>query len=203
MNKRNDERMLEIYRFITEYIEENGQSPTTAKICEELGIAKATVSKFVGRLIDEGMLERGGRYGLTTAIGRGAKVSIPIVGRVACGKPKLATEDIDGYLTVDRNIIGEGEFFALTADGESMIEAGIADGDIVYVRRQSTADDGDIVVAMVTDELTGEKTATLKRFYRDEKNMRYILHPENSAMSNIIVSEAEILGVATKVLKSL
>ena len=203
MNRRNDERMLEIYRYISKYIEENGQSPTTAQICFELDLAKATVSKFVSRLIDEGMLERTGRYGVVIADNRTPKINIPIIGRVACGKPKLATEDIDGYLTVDRHIVGGGEFFALTADGESMIDVGISDGDIVYVRRQSFADEGDIVVAMVTDELTGEKTATLKTFFKDEKNRRYILHPENKDMKDIIVDEIEILGVALRVLKTL
>lgn len=203
MNKRNDERMLNIYRFISEFIEENGQSPTTAEICAALGLAKSTVSKFVCRLVDEGMIERTGRYGLATVGDRGPKVSIPIVGRVACGKPKLATEDIDGYLTVDRHIVGEGEFFALTADGDSMIEAGIADGDIVYVRRQSTAEEGQIVVAMITDEETADPTATLKRLYLDRENESYILHPENSSMSDIRAKEIQILGVAVRVLKAL
>ena len=84
-----------------------------------------------------------------------------------------------------------------------MIDVGISDGDIVYIRRQSFADEGDIVVAMVTDELTGEKTATLKTFFKDEKNRRYILHPENKDMCDIIVNEIEILGVALRVLKTL
>jgi repressor LexA len=203
MNRKNDERMMEIYRFITDFIDENGYSPSTAVICDRLALGKATVSKFVCRLIESGMLERSGRYGLCATGMNGPKISIPIVGRVACGKPKPAIEDIDGYLTVDRHLIGSGDFFALTADGESMIDAGICDGDIVYVRRQSYADEGDIVVAMVPDEITGERTATLKRFFRDEKNSRFILRPENPTMNDILVDEVEIVGVAVRLLKVL
>jgi repressor LexA len=84
-----------------------------------------------------------------------------------------------------------------------MIDAGICDGDIVYVRRQSYADEGDIVVAMVPDEITGERTATLKRFFRDEKNSRFILRPENPTMNDILVDEVEIVGVAVRLLKVL
>ena len=203
MNRRNDSRMMEIYGFITDYIEQNGHSPSTARICEEMSLGKATVSKFVCRLIDLGMLERNGRYGLCTAGARNPRISIPIIGRVACGSPKLALEDAEGYLTVDRQIVGSGEFFALRADGESMINAGISDGDLVYIRRQSNADEGEIVVALITDEATGEPVATLKRFFKDKENSRYILHPENDSMSDIYTEELQILGVALHVLKRL
>ena len=170
MNPRNDQRMNEIYEFIKEYIEDNGQSPTTDEICREFNVSKATVSKFVGRLVENGEIERAGRYGLTLVDGSGPKISIPLIGSVACGKPILAREDIEAYITVDRRLVGDGEFFALTARGNSMIEAGIQDGDIVYVRRQPFANEGDIVVAMITDEQTGDATATLKRLFFDRKN---------------------------------
>lgn len=203
MNPKNDQRMWEIYEFIKNYMDDNGQSPTTDQICKEFNISKATVSKFIGRLVENGDIERSGRYGLSLVDLSGPKISIPLIGTVACGKPILAREDIEAYITVDRRIMGDGEFFALTARGNSMIEAGIRDGDIVYVRRQPYANEGDIVVAMITDEQTGDATATLKRLYFDRKNEGYILHPENFAMSDIRVSEVAILGVATKVLKSL
>ena len=203
MNPRNDGRMVEIYEFIKNYIEENGQSPTTDEISAKMGISKATVSKFVGRLIENGDVERAGRYGLTLVQGGGPRLTIPIVGSIACGKPKFAREDIDSYITVDRHLVGEGEFFALKADGDSMIKAGISHGDIVYVKRQSSANNGQIVVALIIDEETSDPTATLKRLYFDRENKRYILHPENDSMSDIIVSEIQILGVAVRVLKAL
>ena len=203
MNPRNESRMMQIYEFIKDYIEEYGQSPTTDEISLKMGISKATVSKFVGRLIENGEVERAGRYGLTLVQGGGPKLTIPIVGSVACGKPKFAREDIDSYITVDRHLVGEGEFFALKADGDSMIQAGICHGDIVYVKRQSTAEDGQIVVALIIDDETSDPTATLKRLYFDRENRRYILHPENDSMSDIVVSSVQILGVAVRVLKAL
>lgn len=203
MNPRNESRMMQIYEFIKDYIEEYGQSPTTDEISLKMGVSKATVSKFVGRLIENGEVERAGRYGLTLVQGGGPKLAIPIVGSVACGKPKFAREDIDSYITVDRHLVGEGEFFALKADGDSMIQAGISHGDIVYVKRQSTAEDGQIVVALIIDDETSDPTATLKRLYFDRENRRYILHPENDSMSDIIVSSVQILGVAVRVLKAL
>ena len=89
------------------------------------------------------------------------------------------------------------------ADGESMIDVGIHSGDIIFIRRQDTADDGDIVVAMIDDEYSDESTATLKRFYRDRENKRYILHPENSALDDIIVDKVRILGKAVRIYKNI
>ena len=203
MNNKNDKRESEIYDFVNNYIQIKGFSPTTDEICEEFGIAKSTASKFINRLIDDGRLVRYGRYGLALGEDVGTRRLAPIVGSVACGKPILANEDIEGYLSVDTDVMGQGEFFALRAEGDSMINAGIGGGDLVYIRRQSYADDGEIVVAMVDDEITGESRATLKRFYRDRENKRYILRPENEKMRDIIVSEVNIIGVAISVLKML
>lgn len=203
MNSKNDKRELEIYDFVNNYIQNKGFSPTTDEICREFGIAKSTASKFINRLIEKGLLEKCGRYGLALTGRSGARRIAPIVGSVACGKPILASEDIEGYLTVDEGVMGRGEFFALRAEGGSMINAGICSGDLVYIRRQNSADDGEIVVAMVDDEITGEPRATLKRFYRDRENKRYILRPENEKMQDIIVTDLHILGVAVSVLKML
>ena len=203
MNNKNDKRELEIYDFVNNYIQNKGFSPTTDEICREFGIAKSTASKFINRLIERGMLEKCGRYGLALTGRSGARRIAPIVGSVACGKPILASEDIEGYLTVDEGVMGRGEFFALRAEGDSMINAGIWGGDLVYIRRQDSADDGEIVVAMVDDEVTGESRATLKRFFRDRENKRYILRPENEKMQDIIVTDLRILGVAVSVLKML
>ena len=203
MNNKNDKREAEIYDFVNNYIQNKGFSPTTDEICREFGIAKSTASKFINRLIERGLLEKCGRYGLALTGRSASRRLAPIVGSVACGKPILASEDIEGYLTVDSDVMGSGEFFALRAEGDSMINAGILSGDLVYIRRQSYADDGEIVVAMVDDEITGESRATLKRFFRDRENKRYILRPENEKMQDIIVSEVNIIGVAVSVLKML
>lgn len=203
MRPKNEERKMELYGFVNDYIKEKGVFPTTSEIGSALGMAKATVSKYVTRLTEEGLIERRGRYGAITREHKGAISSMPIIGYIACGKPKLAIEDIEGYLPIDESELGGGEFFGLIASGDSMIEAGIAEGDVVYVRRQSTADNGDIVAALIIDEETGEYTATLKRFFKNERNKSYVLHPENREMSDIEVSEVEIIGKAIKVLKNL
>ena len=202
MNKRNDDRKNEIYKFINEYLSENGVSPTTAEIAARFGISKSTVSKFVNRLNDEGLIERVGRYHMTTDRIEAVSYRMPIIGTVACGKPILAEEDIKGYIPIDPPHSSD-EFFGLIAEGDSMIDAGISDGDIVYIKRQSTADEGDIVVAMIEDDSADTYRATLKRFFRDSKNKRYVLHPENKSMQDIIVGEVKILGVAYRVLKTL
>jgi len=202
MNPRNEEKKRQIYDFINEYVTERGCFPQTAVIAEGVGCAKSTVSKFVSRLREEGLIERVSGARMITRDTPTAYRKMPIVGRVACGKPRLAIEDIQGYLPVPREIIGD-DGFGLIAEGESMVEAGISPGDIVYVRRQDTADDGDIVVAMIDDGVGDGESATLKRFYRDQKNKRFILHPENSAMQDITVPSLRIIGVAVRVLKSL
>ena len=127
---------------------------------------------------------------------------MPVIGAVACGKPKLAVEDIKCYIPLDPSL-KDGEYFGLVADGESMIDVGIHSGDIIFIRRQETADDGDIVVAMIDDDYSDESTATLKRFYRDPENRRYILHPENSEMEDIVVDKVRILGKAVRILKNI
>ena len=202
MNRKNDKRELEIYNFVNKYLQNNGFSPTTDEICREFSIAKSTASKFINRLVEGGLLEKYGRYGLALP-GRSGRGVAPILGAVSCGKPILANEDIEGYLTVDESVMGSGEFFALRAEGDSMIDAGISSGDLVYVRRQSSADDGQIVVAIINDEITGEPRATLKRFYRDRASKSYVLHPENPEMSDILTDDLRIIGVAVSVLKKL
>ncbi len=202
MSRKNDEKKIEIYRFIKNYINENGTSPTTLEICEEFKIAKSTTSKYVTRLTEEGYIERQGRYSMRTPGTSFTPYMMPVIGRVACGKPILAEEDIKGYIPLDESMT-RGEYFGLVAEGDSMIDIGVHDGDIVYVKRQNTCDEGDIVVAMVIDEVTGEAEATLKTFYRDYESEKFILHPENSAMDDIIVDEVTILGIAVRVLKVL
>ena len=201
MNKRNEDGKIKVYEYIIGCLESNGRSPTTLEISRATGMAASTVSKFVNRLIDEGMLEKVGRYQLSAAIGYHSR-RMPVIGSIACGKPRLAVEDIIGYIPLD-SYIGEGEYFGLVAQGSSMINVGISDGDVVYVKKQSTADDGDIVVALIEDGESDFYEATLKRFFRDEKNGRYILHPENDFMDDIIVNDVRILGVAVRVLKDL
>jgi repressor LexA len=120
-----------------------------------------------------------------------------IVGSVPCGSPQYEEENIEEYISLPTAIFGKGDFFILRASGNSMIEAGIDDGDLVVVKKQLYADDGDIVVALVDNQ------NTLKRFYRDNDNRKVILHPENKRMKDIVVDDCFIQGVACHVIKSL
>ena len=203
MRPKNDERKMEVYDYVTAFIRERGVCPTTLQIGEELGMAKSTVSKYMSRLKEDGLIEKYGRYQTTTADSFSC-IRMPIVGEIACGEPILAIEEVEGYIPIEEGMLGPGEYFGLIASGDSMINAGICDGDIVYVRKQNVPDhDGDIVVAMIPDDLTDVYRATLKRFYRDEKNNSYILHPENETFSDIVLSEVNVVGVAVRVLKNL
>lgn len=203
MRPKNDERKMEVYDFVTAFIRERGVCPTTLQIGEELGMAKSTVSKYMSRLKQDGLIEKYGRYQTTTADSFSC-LRMPIVGEIACGEPILAIEEVEGYIPIEEGMLGPGEYFGLIASGDSMINAGICDGDIVYVRKQNVPDhDGDIVVAMIPDELSDGYRATLKRFYRDEKNNSYILHPENETLSDIVLPEVNVVGVAVRVLKNL
>ena len=120
-----------------------------------------------------------------------------IVGSVPCGSPQYEEENIEEYVSLPTAIFGKGDFFILRASGQSMIEAGIDDGDLVVVKKQVEANDGDIVVALVDNQ------NTLKRYFRDDENKKIILHPENKKMKDIIVDECCIQGVACHIIKEL
>ena len=206
MRPKNDERKMEVYRFVTGFMKEKGVCPTTQEIGDTLGMAKSTVSKYMNRLMDDGLIEKYGRYQTIIADVPDLPADytlMPVVGSISCGQPILAIEEVEEYIPINIGALGFGEYFGLIARGDSMIEAGICDGDTVYVRKQTTAIDGEIVVAMVEDEYSDGWSATLKRFYRDMKNGRYILHPENSSLSDIIVDKVHVVGVAVRVLKNL
>lgn len=115
----------------------------------------------------------------------------------ACGSPQYEEENIEEYVSLPTAIFGKGDFFILRASGQSMIEAGIDDGDLVVVKKQVEAKEGDIVVALVDNQ------NTLKRYFRDDENKKIILHPENKKMKDIIVDKCCIQGVACHIIKEL
>lgn len=206
MRTKNDERKMEVYRFVNDFMQERGVCPTTQEIGDTLGMAKSTVSKYMNRLMDDGLIEKYGRYQTVLAdspVLPSNYVMMPVVGSISCGQPILAIEEVEEYIPIDVSLLGYGEYFGLIARGDSMIDAGIHDGDTVYIRKQSSAMDGEIVVAMLEDDFGDGWNATLKRFYRDLKNNRYILHPENPRLNDIIVDRVHVVGVAVRVLKNL
>ena len=196
MRPKNEETKKKIYEFINEYIQTNRVSPTVREIASGTNCAVSTAYKFMVRLQEEGFIDMAGRR-------HWAMKSAPILGMVACGKPQTAIQDIQGYLPLNMDYFGSGEYFALVAEGDSMVNVGIDEGDLVIVRRQSTCEDGQIAVVQIEDESDDECSATLKRVFRDEKHKRFRLHPENDTMEDFYADNVEIIGIAVKVLKNL
>ena len=175
-----------------------GTAPTGAEVAYALGIAPSTVSKYMTYMREHGIISYSGHRNVSIGeAGRDASeyCRVPILGAVSCGLPKLAEENIEEYVKLPVSLFCRGSYFILRAKGDSMLNAGIEDGDLVVVRQQSTADYDQIAVALVEDE------ATLKRFRPDGETV--ILHPENPDYDDIIVDNCVIQGVAVKVIKDL
>ena len=193
-----DEKVLKaVERFVCEFTDRRGYSPSLQEIADSAGISKTTAHRYVAKLRADGVVGYSGYRSLVPAGVRGRSVMVPVLGRVACGLPRYAEENIEEYVRMPEALIGSGEFFLLRAVGDSMVGAGINEGDLVLVKRQNTAEKGQIVVALVGEE------ATLKRFYPEAGKKHVRLHPENPAMKDIIVPNCEIQGVAVKVIKDL
>lgn len=199
MRRKSEKTMKDIAQFIDSYYLEHYNSPSNTVIAEAVGISRGTVHRYLTEMDERGMLSYQGREIRTEAM---MKIDwnnnrAAVVGDVACGIPKLAEENIEEYVSLPDSLFGSGPFFILRARGESMIGAGIRDGDKVVIRSQSFADEGDIVVALIGDE------ATLKRFYRDDARKKIRLHPENPDMEDIYVEDCVIQGVAVRAIKDL
>ncbi|MEW6031432.1 MAG: transcriptional repressor LexA [Bacillota bacterium] len=187
-------RQKQILEFIKRQTRERGYPPSVREIGEAVGLSSSsTVHGHLARLEEKGYLRRDptkpraievldeGR-----AVQRHRLVNVPLVGRVTAGTPILAVENIEDYIPLPRDLAGGEGTFLLSVRGDSMIGAGIHDGDLLIVRPQPSADDGDIVVALLEDE------ATVKRFYRDKRGIR--LQPENPALEPIVTRDVRILG---------
>lgn len=184
------EKKLMILEYIRKELETKGYPPSVREICAAVGLkSTSTVHAHLNRLEEEGYIRRDATKPRAMELTEGNLAkgrSVPLVGKVTAGIPILAQQNIDDYFMLPKNVIGTEDAFILTVQGESMIEAGILDGDYVVVRRQSDAENGDIVVAMIDDE------ATVKRIFYERSRVR--LQPENSSMSPIYADEVTVLG---------
>ena len=197
MPKKNSEtKQLEILRYIYNTVEHRGFPPTVREICTAVNLSStSTVHGHLARLERKGLLIKDAtkpRALEITSEGKDAlgikPKEIPVVGVVTAGQPILAVQDIDEYFPLPPDLENDaGELFMLKVHGESMINAGILNGDSVIVRKQNSANNGEIVVAM-----TEENEATVKRFYKE--NGHYRLQPENDTMDPIILPKVSILG---------
>ena len=195
----------EYYGYILNYIEDHkerfGESPSLRDIGNALGMTRSSVSRYLATMRKNGMLEIENARNIVLTKNKPQQqiVNIPLIGKVACGLPKFAEENIEEYIPLPTSYLGKGTFFVLEADGESMIDAGIEPGDLIIVRQQATANPGDIVVALT--DIT-DSTATLKRYYPEPKLRKIRLHPENSEMEDQYYDEVIIQGVAIRVMKN-
>jgi repressor LexA len=186
-------RQQEIFDFVRRYGSEHGYPPTVRDIGKAIGLtSSSTVHAHLANLEKLGVLKRDPTKPRALEVlvdkARGAVSlgSLPLVGQVAAGSPVLADENIEEYVSVPEIAGGDEGEFVLRVKGDSMINAGILEGDHVIVRKQDTAKNGEIVVALVGEE------ATVKRFYREEDHVR--LQPENDAMDPILTRELKVLG---------
>ena len=204
------DRQRAIWDFVVEYAERQGYPPTVREIGEAVGLASpSTVHAHLANLERAGLLKRdptkpralelvGHRRSDGAAASSGDVHKLPLVGQIAAGGPLLAEQNVEDYLAVPEPLSRGGEEFLLRVKGDSMINAGILDGDIVVVRRQADARNGDIVVALAGDDETAEE-ATVKRFFREDGCVR--LQPENAALEPIYARHVQILGKAIGVFR--
>lgn len=202
-------RQKQILRYITKQIQNNGYAPSVREIGKAVGLSStATVHSHLQKLEKLGYIKKENQKGRTLRIlkkeddlyepkrlqrepskafyNKKEMVDVPVVGKITAGSPILAVQNITDTFPIPLDFVGNSQSFMLVVSGESMIEAGILDGDYILVRRQNVAENGEIIVALIDDE------ATVKTFYKEKDHIR--LQPENSTMDPIIVPDCKILG---------
>lgn len=218
------DRERKILTYMKDEIKKKGYPPTVREMCTALGIkSTSTTHKDLENLEMKGYIKKDpakpralmiidpdtgssfrvgeetpAAYGRNDRPDRADVIDVPVVGRIAAGTPILAEQNVDDTIPVPARFLSKGSNFMLTVKGESMVEAGIMDGDYILVQQQNTANNGDIVVAMVDGF---ESEATVKTFYKEKGHIR--LQPENQSMSPIIVSDVKILGLVKGVFRYL
>ena len=193
-------RQREIFDYLSEYVRERGYPPTVREIGEAVGLASpSTVHAHLANLERAGVLKRDPtKPRALELVGRdrggdgGAGLrSLPLVGEIAAGGPLLAEDNVEDYLEVPELLATGGADFLLRVKGDSMIQAGILEGDYVVVRKQQDARDGDVVVALAGEDETADE-ATVKRFFREQERIR--LQPENDTLEPIYAQHVQIVG---------
>lgn len=196
MRMLNEETLRRMEEYIRERQRKDGVSPSYRRIMHALGMSSLNlVQRYVLALENQGRIRRTrlGSIALPKRLDAGKNKITPLVGDIACGQPSFAEENIEAIYALPETIFGKGELFMLHTHGDSMIEVGIREGDLIVVRKQNTADDGQIVVALMNGE------ATLKRLFH--RNGKIVLHPENRQMQDIVVDNCEIQGVLVSCIK--
>ena len=202
-----------ILKFIEEQVIDKGYPPSVREIGKAIGLSStATVHAYLAKLEKQGFIKKEDKKGRTLKVIKGSDgnpikksnknfytqkelVDVPIIGKITAGQPILAVENVTDTFPIPIDFVGNSESFMLTVRGESMIEAGILDGDYILVKKQNDARNGEIVVALIGEE------ATVKTFYKEKDHIR--LQPENSTMDPIIVPDCQILGKVAGVFRKM
>ena len=202
MQHKKPEIMEKIRDFALNYYREHNQMPGIRAIAEGVGLSRGGVQKYLVEMGKRGMIDYDGGivsiHSTNTSTEVKGTYNAGILGSIACGIPEDVTESVEDYVPLPTSIFGTGELYILRAHGNSMIKAGIDDGDLVVIRKAEVAHDGDIVVALVDDQ-----TTTLKRIFVDADRQMIRLHPENDDMEDIVVPSCQVQGVAVNVIKNL
>ena len=204
MRIKNPEVMQAICSYVDRYYREKHTTPSTSEIAEGVGISKATSYRYLVAMNENGMLSYDGESIITRQISKCTSdyFSAPVVGSIRCGDPELEEENVEEYVSLPKSIFGEGKFYILHARGDSMVDAGIEDGDMIVIRMQESAAVGDIVVAL--DE---NNENTLKMYGGiDGDTGDIILRYANEKKypgRRILVKQLKVQGVAKHVIKSL
>lgn len=194
-----------ILNFVDDYYKKFWRSPSTREIAEATGVSRATVQRYLSDLKDGGLIEYSGHRGIITDFVRQSQKlkinSIPYAGTIPCSNFEEYIQTCEEYYFLPVELTGDGEFFMLKAKGNSMIGAGIEDGDLVLIKIQDVAENGQIVAFLYENDQT-----TLKRYYPKENHV--VLHPENEELDDIIIMDEDIgklqiQGIAKKVIKDL
>ena len=203
-------RQQEIWTFLTRYVDEHGYPPTVREIGEAVGLASpSTVHAHLANLERAGLIKRDPTKPRALELRRDPKPEpaqtadvhrLPLLGEIAAGGPLLAEQSVEDYVAVPEPLAHGGEEFLLRVKGDSMINAGILDGDIAVVERAQDAKNGDIVVALAGDDETTQE-ATLKRLFKEDGRVR--LQPENDALEPIYAQHVELIGKVIGVFRQL
>ncbi|APM38989.1 transcriptional repressor LexA [Clostridium kluyveri] len=192
MTERSNNRQSQIYNFIKSQIKQKGYPPSVREICTAVGLkSTSTVHSYLEKLERRGFIKRDATKSRTIEVIEKSQkkemIEVPIIGTITAGMPIIAVENIEDYFPLPMDYIkNKREIFMLRVKGESMVDAGILDGDLSLIEKVHSAENGDIVVALIENE------ATLKRFFKEKNHIR--LQPENKNMPPIIVDDCKIIG---------
>ena len=197
MRHKDNELLENIVRYVNEYCSEYGRGPSSTMVAEKFDLSRAGAFNYLSYLEENGRLSKdyNNSY-ISNALFQSIDTTeVPLLGYIPCGPLEEVFQNAEAYIRLPRSLTGNGKFFLLRAHGDSMINAGINDGDLVLIEHSKNAAVGKIIVALVDNEVT------LKRLKYDNNKQTYYLHPENDKLDDIYVENLAIQGIAKKVIK--